>query len=73
MTSARTELLDRYAHALLPVFGRPQLVLTHGEGSRVWDADGRQLPRPARPGSRSTPSDTPTRRWSAPSPSRPRG
>lgn len=41
MTS-QDQLLDRYAHALLPVFGRPQLVLTHGEGSRVWDADGRE-------------------------------
>lgn len=40
--TTQSAYLDRYAHALLPVFGRPQLVLTHGQGSRVWDADGRE-------------------------------
>ncbi|QQS00950.1 MAG: acetylornithine transaminase [Austwickia sp.] len=40
--TAQSRLLDRYAHSLLPVFGRPQLVLTHGSGSHVWDADGRR-------------------------------
>lgn len=35
-------LLDRYAASLLGVFGRPQLVLTHGVGNRVVDADGKE-------------------------------
>lgn len=37
---AGDQLLDRYAGSLLTVFGRPQLVLSHGEGSHVWDVDG---------------------------------
>jgi acetylornithine/N-succinyldiaminopimelate aminotransferase len=36
------ELLDRYDDALLGVFGRPQLVLEHGDGAWVWDVDGRR-------------------------------
>ena len=32
--------LDRYQHALMGTFGRPLRVLTKGEGSYVWDADG---------------------------------
>ncbi|MBK9100746.1 MAG: acetylornithine transaminase [Austwickia sp.] len=32
--------LDRYAGALLPVFGRPQRVLSHGAGAHVWDVEG---------------------------------
>lgn len=40
--TTQSQLLDRYAGALLPVFGTPQLVLTHGDGSRVWDADGKE-------------------------------
>lgn len=36
------ELLDRYDAALLGVFGRPPLVLSHGEGVYVWDVDGRR-------------------------------
>ncbi len=34
--------LERYEHALLGVFGRPQLVLDHGDGAWVWDVDGRR-------------------------------
>ena len=34
--------LERYAGALLGVFGRPQRVLVRGEGCHVWDADGRR-------------------------------
>lgn len=34
------QLLDRYAGSLLTVFGRPQLVLSHGRGCDVWDVDG---------------------------------
>lgn len=36
------ELLDRYDAALLGVFGRPPLVLSHGEGAYVWDVDGKR-------------------------------
>jgi len=32
--------LDRYAHSMMGVFGRPKTVLTRGEGCYVWDADG---------------------------------
>jgi acetylornithine/N-succinyldiaminopimelate aminotransferase len=32
--------LDRYAHSLIGVYGRPKAVLTRGEGCYVWDADG---------------------------------
>lgn len=38
----QSELLDRYAHALIPVFGTPQLVLDRGDGAWVWDTDGRR-------------------------------
>ncbi|MEO7422965.1 MAG: acetylornithine transaminase [Ornithinibacter sp.] len=34
--------LDRYDRALLRLFGRPQLVLDHGDGAWVWDVDGRR-------------------------------
>lgn len=37
---ASTQLLDRYQHALMGVFGTPQLVLERGEGPYVWDVDG---------------------------------
>ena len=33
---------DRYAHALMNTFGPPKLVLSRGEGARVWDADGKE-------------------------------
>ncbi len=33
---------DRYAGALMNTFGAPKLVLTRGEGARVWDADGKE-------------------------------
>jgi acetylornithine aminotransferase len=33
---------ERYAAALMNTFGPPQLVLTRGKGSRVWDEDGRE-------------------------------
>ena len=39
---ASADWLDRYEHALLGVFGRPQLVLEHGDGAWVWDVDGRR-------------------------------
>ena len=34
--------LDRYEGSLLDLFGRPQLVLDHGEGAWVWDLEGRR-------------------------------
>jgi len=34
--------LERYEGSLLNLFGRPQLVLEHGEGAWVWDVDGRR-------------------------------
>jgi acetylornithine/N-succinyldiaminopimelate aminotransferase len=33
---------DRYAAALMNTFGPPQLVLTRGKGTRVWDEDGKE-------------------------------
>ena len=34
--------LERYEGSLLNLFGRPQLVLEHGDGAWVWDVDGRR-------------------------------
>ncbi|MEX5271236.1 acetylornithine transaminase [Kocuria sabuli] len=39
--SAQTALLGEYSDSLLGVFGSPSLVLTHGRGAVVTDADGR--------------------------------
>jgi len=36
------ELLDRYRAALIPVFGVPQTVLSHGDGCYVVDVDGKR-------------------------------
>lgn len=35
-----TAWTERYAAAIAPTFGTPPLLLTRGEGCRVWDADG---------------------------------
>lgn len=35
-------LQQRYSDSIMNTFGAPQLVLTHGEGCHVWDADGRR-------------------------------
>lgn len=40
--SAQQDLLTRYEASMLNVFGTPPLVLTHGDGCYVWDADGRR-------------------------------
>lgn len=37
-----SELTQRYAGAVMNTFGPPQTVLVRGEGSRVWDADGKE-------------------------------
>ncbi|MBB4932491.1 acetylornithine aminotransferase [Lipingzhangella halophila] len=36
------ELQARFDAALMPNYGTPPIALTHGEGRRVWDADGRR-------------------------------
>ena len=36
------EWTERYSHALMNTFGQPRRVLVRGEGSYVWDADGRR-------------------------------
>ena len=36
------ELMERYRAALLPVFGVPQIVLSHGQGCYVVDVDGKR-------------------------------
>ncbi|KGN42516.1 acetylornithine transaminase [Knoellia aerolata] len=41
-TSRSQELLDRYEHSLITVFGTPQLVLERGDGAWVWDVDGKR-------------------------------
>ncbi|KAJ8698026.1 acetylornithine aminotransferase [Pleurotus ostreatus] len=35
-----SEILDRSAKYILPVYARPQFALSHGKGSWVWDVDG---------------------------------
>jgi acetylornithine aminotransferase len=42
MGALNDELLDRYAASVLGVFGRPPLVLSHGDGCWVWDVDGKR-------------------------------
>lgn len=42
MTTSGRTLGERYADALIPVFGTPQRVLVRGEGCRVWDDQGRE-------------------------------
>jgi len=42
MSSPAISSRERYAAALMNTFGPPQLVLTRGKGSRVWDEDGRE-------------------------------
>lgn len=41
-TGTQDELLGRYARSLITVFGAPQLVLDRGDGSWVWDIDGKR-------------------------------
>ena len=42
MTTRNDELLERYEHSVLGVFGRPPLVLSHGDGCWVHDVDGKR-------------------------------
>ncbi len=41
-TPSRASSRERYAAALMNTFGPPQLVLTRGKGSHVWDEDGHE-------------------------------
>ncbi|WP_226344757.1 acetylornithine transaminase [Agilicoccus flavus] len=41
-TTGSAATLERYASSLLGVFGAPKLALVRGQGSYVWDADGRR-------------------------------
>ena len=40
MGARNDELLERYRHSVMGVFGLPPLVLSHGSGCHVWDVDG---------------------------------
>ncbi|MDX2341885.1 acetylornithine transaminase [Micrococcus sp. NPDC078436] len=42
MSTTQSQLLQRYGASLTGVFGPPSRVLVRGEGSRVWDADGKE-------------------------------
>jgi 4-aminobutyrate aminotransferase-like enzyme len=37
-----TELLELSSKYVLPVYARPEFVLSHGKGSYVWDLEGRK-------------------------------
>lgn len=41
MTGRNAAQLDRWQQTLMDNYGTPRLPLTHGEGVRLWDADGR--------------------------------
>jgi acetylornithine aminotransferase len=41
-TTAGEALTARWQGALMDNYGTPRLPLTHGEGARLWDADGRE-------------------------------
>jgi len=42
MKTTSDDVQERYAHAVMNTFGKPKLVLTRGEGARVWDAEGNE-------------------------------
>ncbi|WP_257423103.1 acetylornithine transaminase [Nocardioides carbamazepini] len=42
MTATNAEWTERYAGSLMNTFGPPKTVLVKGEGTHVWDADGRE-------------------------------
>ncbi len=42
MSSHNTAFLRRWQDALMDNYGTPRLPLTHGEGMRLWDAEGRE-------------------------------
>jgi acetylornithine aminotransferase len=41
-TATATDVLAGWDHAVINSYGRPGLVLTRGEGARVWDEQGRE-------------------------------
>ena len=69
--AATAAWLDRYQGSLLNVFGRPQLVLEHGDGRLGLGRRRPPLPRPPRRHRGQRPRATTTPRSSRPSPSRP--
>ncbi|TFK76161.1 acetylornithine aminotransferase [Pluteus cervinus] len=42
-SEASTEHLARSSEYILPVYARPDFILSHGKGSYVWDTDGRKF------------------------------
>ncbi|EST39628.1 acetylornithine aminotransferase [Streptomycetaceae bacterium MP113-05] len=42
MSGQNTAQLERWQQTLMATYGTPRLPLTHGEGARLWDADGRE-------------------------------
>jgi acetylornithine/N-succinyldiaminopimelate aminotransferase len=42
VSTANEKLTARWQGALMDTYGTPRLPLTHGEGARLWDADGRE-------------------------------
>jgi acetylornithine/N-succinyldiaminopimelate aminotransferase len=42
VTATNAEWTERYAGSLMNTFGPPKTVLVKGEGTHVWDADGRE-------------------------------
>jgi acetylornithine aminotransferase len=42
-SDATKDKLTRASAYLLPVYARPDLILSHGKGSYVWDVDGRKF------------------------------
>lgn len=41
-TTSSESSQERYQHALMNTFGAPKLILTRGQGARVWDEDGKE-------------------------------
>ncbi|KAG5654493.1 hypothetical protein H0H81_001992 [Sphagnurus paluster] len=42
-SAATTKAISRASEYLLPVYARPDFILSHGKGSYVWDTDGRKF------------------------------
>ncbi|MGO1713577.1 MAG: aminotransferase class III-fold pyridoxal phosphate-dependent enzyme, partial [Ancrocorticia populi] len=40
--STNETMINRYSRAFMNTFGPPQLALVRGEGTYVWDLDGRR-------------------------------
>ncbi|OEU96743.1 acetylornithine transaminase [Streptomyces oceani] len=42
MSHGNAQLTARWQHALMDAYGTPRVPITHGEGARLWDADGKE-------------------------------